>query len=114
MDFPTTCRYCQANITSTDYFCPNCGKKLKERPQSVTLGRQIFVYLLSALLPPLGLWPAVKYLRQADVKSKQIGVIAIALTVISTLVTIWLSLGFINKFNQILSGQLNSFGGTGF
>ena len=114
MDILPICRYCHINISPTDYFYPNCGKKLKDKPQSVTIGRQIFVYLLSALLPPLGLWPAIKYLRQPDNKSKQIGWIAIGLTVVSTLVTIWLSFGFINKFNQILGGQLDSFEGVGF
>lgn len=114
MDILTVCRYCQVNISPNDYFCPNCGKKLKEKPQSVSIGRQIVIYLLSALLPPLGLWPAIKYLRQGDSKSKQIGIVAIVLTLISTIVTVWLSFGFIAKFNQLLSGQLNSFEGTDF
>lgn len=113
MDLSTTCRYCHVNISSSDFFCPNCGKKLKEKPQSTTLVRQIFIYLISALLPPLGLWPAIRYLRQPDTKSKKIGWIAIILTVISVIATIWFSYWFINDFDQMLGGQLNPYEGMG-
>lgn len=75
---------------------------------STTVGRQIFIYLLSFLLPPLGLWPAIKYLKQKDEKSRMIGFIAIILTIISTVITIWFSMGFIDTFNQQLNQQLNS------
>ena len=107
MDNQLICRYCGKNILSEDYFCPGCGKKLKDKPQSTTIGRQIFVYLLSFLLPPLGLWPAVKYLKQQDQKSRMVGFIAIILTIISIIITVWLSLGFINSFTQQLNQQLN-------
>lgn len=74
---------------------------------STTVGRQIFVYLLSFLLPPLGLWPAIKYLKQKDERSRMIGFIAIVLTIISTVITIWFTLGFVNTFNQQLNSNLN-------
>lgn len=81
--------------------------KSNDKSISTTTGRQIFVYLMSALLPPLGLWPAVKYLKQKDEKSRMIGFIAILLTIISIAVTVWLSFGFINTFNQQLNSSLN-------
>jgi len=107
MENQSKCRYCGENILLSDYFCPNCGKKLKDKPLSVTVGRQIFVYLLSFLLPPLGLWPGIKYLRQKDQKSRAIGFIAIILTIISTIITFWMALGFMNAFNQQLNSSLN-------
>lgn len=79
----------------------------KLNPPSMTVGRQIYIYLLSFLLPPLGLWPGIKYLKQRDEKSRMIGFIAIALTIISTIITIWFTFGFINTFNQQLNQQLN-------
>lgn len=114
MDNLVTCRYCQGTITFADYFCPNCGKKLREKPVSTTLSRQIVIYLISALLPPLGLWPAIKYLRQTDDKAKQIGLVAIVITIISTLVTVWFTFYLINYFNQIVGSQLGSYEGLGF
>ena len=102
------CPGCKQLIVVSDYFCPNCGKKIKDKPQSTSIPRQIFVYLLSFLLPPLGLWPAVKYLKQKEEKSRMIGFVAIILTVISIAITVWLSVGFMNVFNQQLNQQLNS------
>ncbi len=107
MESQLTCPNCKQNIATLDYFCPNCGKKLKDKPQSTTIGRQIFVYLLSFLLPPLGLWPGIKYLKQDSDKSRMIGFIAIVLTIISTAITIWFTLGFISVFNQQLNSSLN-------
>ena len=108
MDPLLTCPDCKQNVSTEDYFCPNCGKKLKEKPQSTTILRQILIYLLSIFLPPLGLWPAIKYIKQKDNKSKMIGYIAIILTIISVGISIWLYLGFINTVNQQLNNQLNN------
>jgi hypothetical protein len=106
-----TCKYCQGNIDLTEYFCPHCGKKLKDPPLSTTLGRQIYIYLFSLLLPPLGIWPAIRYLRQGDEKSKKIGITALILTVISVVVTSWITVGLINSINKQFSTQLNDYQG---
>jgi len=108
MEPQLTCSKCKQNVLAAYYFCPNCGKKLKERPQPTTVLRQIFVYLLSFFLPPLGLWPAVKYLRQKDGKSRLIGIVAVVLTLISITISIWLYVGFIDNFNKQLNQQFNS------
>lgn len=79
----------------------------KDKSLSTTIARQIFIYLLSFLLPPLGLWPGIKYLKQKDEKSRIIGFIAIVLTIISIALTVWFTLGFINVFNQQLNSSLN-------
>jgi hypothetical protein len=107
MEPQLNCPNCNQNILVQDYFCPNCGKKLKDKPQPVTVGRQILVYLLSFLLPPLGLWPAVKYLRQKDDKSRMIGFVSVVLTIISIVITVWLTMGFVNAVNQQLNSSLN-------
>jgi len=107
MELQVNCPNCKQNILSSDYFCPNCGKKIKEKSLSVTVGRQILVYLLSFLLPPLGLWPAVKYLKQKDEKSRIIGFVAITITIISIAITVWLTLSFLDTFNQQLNSNLN-------
>ncbi len=114
MDYQATCPHCQSNISSTDFFCPVCGKKLKEKPLSTSTTKQILIYLLSILLPPLGIWPAIKYLRQSDEKSKKIGIAAIILTVISLVITIWLTMGFIKTFQKQLGTQLNQYQDLGF
>lgn len=80
---------------------------LKDKSLSTTIVRQVFIYLLSFLLPPLGLWPGIKYLKQDSEKSRMIGFIAIALTIISIALTVWFTLGFINVFNRELNSNLN-------
>jgi DNA-directed RNA polymerase subunit RPC12/RpoP len=107
MELQVNCPNCKQNILVSDYFCPNCGKKIKDKPLPVTVIRQIFIYLLSFFLPPLGLWPAIKYLKQKDEKSRMIGFITIALTVISIAITVWMTFGFMNVFNQQLNSNLN-------
>jgi len=114
MDSQSTCIYCKGNISSSNYFCPNCGKKIKEKPLSTTFGRQLLVYLLSIFLPPLGIWPAIKYLHQQDEKSKKIGLIALFLTIASIVITIWLTISFINSFSKGLDNQLNLYQGIDF
>lgn len=83
------------------------GDQLKDKSLSVTVGRQVFIYLLSFLLPPLGMWPAVKYLKQDSEKSRMIGFIAIILTLISIAITVWFTADFISTFNQQLNNSLN-------
>lgn len=110
MDYPTVCPSCKTEVSILDFFCPVCGKKLKEKPLSTSISKQIFIYLLSTLLPPLGLWPAIKYLRQGDNKSKKIGIIAIVLTIISIIITFWISAGIIKSIQGVVGTQLTPYG----
>jgi len=114
MDSQTTCPDCKANLSESDYFCPNCGKKIKEKPLSTTLLKQLSIYFISFFLPPLGIWPGIKYLRQPDEKSKKIGLAAILLTIISIIITSWLTMNLINSLNKELNNQLNLYPGLDF
>lgn len=87
-----TCKFCGFPISDNFYFCPNCGKKLSEPPLSTGIGKQIGIYALSFFVPPFGLLPAFRYLRQKDSKSKTIGLIAVFLTLISIIITIQFAL----------------------
>nr|MBI5455359.1 hypothetical protein [Candidatus Levybacteria bacterium] len=98
------CKYCNFIILSSYYFCPNCGKKLHEPPLSISIGKQIGIYLLSFFLPPLGLMPAFRYIKQSDPKSKTVGIIALLLTIISVVISIQL----INSLMGISLGQNSS------
>ena len=74
------CPSCHTEVTEAAFFCSNCGKPLKARPESTSIGRQIVVYLVSFFLAPLGLVFAWKYLKMPDKKSKYIGITIIVLT----------------------------------
>lgn len=110
-----SCSKCKYIISDSFYFCPNCGKKLKEPPVSTTVLRQIYIYSLSILLPPLGLWPAVKYLRQKDKKAKIIGIIAILLTIISTVITLFFTINILTtQINTINNSQIPELQNLGY
>jgi len=94
------CPACKSSVPADSFFCPNCGKELKPKSPSSTIVKQIVIYFVSLFLPPFGLWYAWKYLKAGDYKSKKIGAVAIILTIISIVVTLWLAGGFINSVYQ--------------
>lgn len=108
-----TCPFCNTQIPSTVFFCPNCGKKIKEPPAITTVGKQIEIYLICVFLPPFGLIPAIKYLKQADPKAKQIGIIALILTAISLILNFWLIISLIGNINDQINTQLNGINNLG-
>ena|ERR1035437_6387883 len=97
------CPSCKSVVLATAFFCPSCGKQLKDKVQSTTLSKKAVVYFVSLFLPPFGLWYARKYLKAGDYESRKIGIVAIILTIISVVVTFWLTTGFINSVFQSLN-----------
>ena len=98
------CLKCKKPVAPTDNFCPNCGTKIVRR---VSIWRQIWIYFVSVAFPPLGLIWTFRYFRSQYKQVKWVGIIATVLTIISLIVTTWLTLGFINSVNQQLTQQLN-------
>ncbi len=106
------CRFCNTPVSDNFFFCPTCGKKLHEPP--ITMVKQIGIYALSILLPPLGLWPGLKYVFQKDEKTKMVGIIAIILTIISTIVTLWLFMNTITGITSGIGSPLNQYQNLGY
>jgi len=104
-----TCPQCQGLVPEGAFFCPHCGKELAAPPLSTSGFTQLWIYALSVLAPPLGLWPGVKYVRRATPEEKQIGWIAIVLTVLSTVITLWLTFALLGSYVNTIN---QSFGGT--
>ncbi len=97
------CSACNASMLRSANFCPNCGKPLRTIPPATSVSRQIVVYLVSFFIAPFGLWFAWKYLKQNDEKSKIIGLVAIAFTIVSVAITVWTIAGLFNSVSQILN-----------
>lgn len=104
MEQLSTCPKCQSYNDETDFFCRVCGYKLKEEPLSISFFKQLSIYLISFFLPPLGLIPAIKYLRQGESKLKRIGIIAVIITLVSVIIQIFLLQSFMETFNKVLNG----------
>lgn len=109
MDQLPACPKCQNSIYPTDFFCSVCGYKLKEKPLSASFLKQLSIYLISFFLPPLGLIPAIKYLRQDERKFKLIGIIAVILTFVSVILSAELLLSFMDTLTKTLNGQLDTY-----
>lgn len=100
------CKYCSHPVTPEEYFCPNCGKKIKDKPPATTAAEQAKVYIISLVFWPFGAIYIWRYLRQKDAKSRAIGWIALIITVVIGILVIWTTKIFIDEFNK----QLNSLG----
>ena len=92
---PAICPTCHQPVLPQYYFCPNCGTKLNLAPLSTTLTTQLGIYAFSIVLPMIlflfiGKWPGIRYYKSSDPKTKQIGIIAWILLIVSTIATIWL------------------------
>lgn len=103
------CPVCHIPLTDNYYFCPNCGKKLKDAPLLTTAMKQLTAYAIAILLPPFGYIPGIKYLLQKDNKAKAVGIVVIVLTTLSMIVSVWFTVVFINQFNQTVSKQMKMY-----
>jgi len=102
------CPKCGAEITEMAYFCSNCGKVLRARPELTDIWHQLWVYLFSFFLSPLGLYYVRKYLRQPDPKSKIVGLISLLLTIAAIGVVLWTGMQYLETAYAPLK-ELNSF-----
>lgn len=98
------CPLCHNAVSDSANFCSQCGKKLKEPPLSTTVARQILIYCVSFFLAPFGLGYAFKYLKQRDAKTRTIGIVSLALTIIAIVSVILISKSFMDS----LYGQFNA------
>ena len=109
MDETLLCPTCHYIIMNEWYFCPNCGKNLKEAPLDVSIGKQILIYLVSFFLAPLGLGWGLKYVKSKDSKIKTIGIVSIVLTVASIILMIIASKSFIDQYAKMLNNIVTSY-----
>lgn len=91
-----TCPVCHQKVLPEYYFCPNCGTELHPPPLSTSLEAQVKVYLHSIVLPfiifiTISKWQGWKYFKSEDREAKQIGIIALTLIVLSTVLLCWLT-----------------------
>lgn len=104
------CPKCKAEVSPEAYFCPNCGQVLRAKPADTGIPKQILIYLVSFFLAPFGLGYVFTYLKQPDRKSKTIGMVALALTILAIGSTIFLAKGFLDfeygMINSLTGGPM--------
>ena len=100
------CPVCHQPVLEKYYFCPNCGHSLKEKMTPIPLLIQVGFYALAIFLPPLGLWPGIKYAIKQNPHAKWVGIITIILTLISTVLTVWAIFSMFNNYLNQINGVL--------
>jgi hypothetical protein len=113
---PLVCPQCHQSVQPEWYFCPNCGKRLSDPPLATDIGTQLWIYVFSAVLPiicylAIGYWPGIKYARSQEPQARAIGWISIAIISISTIITFWLAIVWVNSAVQSATNSLGNLGG---
>ena len=101
------CPFCSTQIDATAYFCPNCGKKIREKPLGIDAKSQILLYLVSLLLPPLFIGRTIRYMRSTDPKSRLVGMISLFMTIVAIVVISWITVSFMQKLNSQINEVVN-------
>ncbi len=107
------CPVCHQSVLPQYYFCPNCGKKLHEAPLQTDMTAQIKLYAFSIVLPMICFlyvtrWQGVRYFKSKDEKAHQIGEIAWALLLLSTVCIIWFTVVWVQDYIQQTVSSINS------
>ena len=106
---PVVCQYSSFPVTDENYFCPHCGKKLKDKPVSIGTWAIVWLFVLSVLLPPLGIGLTMRYIKADEESTRTIGWISLLVTVVSLMVAIWISKLALDGINQQINSQLENF-----
>ena len=106
---PMFCKYCSQPITPLDYFCPNCGKKLKDKPVSLGIWALIWLFILSAFLPPLGFGLTLRYIRSEDSTARIVGWISVIVTVVAIILAVVWTKSAMDSFSKTLNQQMQGY-----
>ncbi len=111
MDEISLCPGCHVAVRPTDYFCFNCGKNLRAAPPGTTPADQIKLYLGSVFLAPMGIFWGLRYLRVDNGRSKIVGIIAMALSVVTLILVTRYTVNLVNTLNTQVEKQLQGIEG---
>src|SRR3989338_8705721 len=101
-----TCQKCHVSVMPIDYFCYNCGAALHSKPLSISIEKQLLLYVGSIVLLPFGIVWGFRYLFQANTKAKIVGIICIIISVVAlTYITLY-TIKFINTVQDELHKKL--------
>lgn len=109
IEVPIFCKYCHLPVTVDDYFCPHCGKKLKEKPAAMELWPLVWLFVLSSLLPPLGIGLTIRYIRSEDERARSVGWISLFVTIVALIVSILIAKSVMDSVNQQINTQMQNY-----
>jgi hypothetical protein len=80
---------------------------LKTKAPSTSIGAQLKVYAVSALLPPFGLVYVWRYYKESDRASHRIAAVALILTILMTAASLWITRDALIGVNRMFQAALN-------
>jgi len=104
-----SCPRCHVAVRPTDFYCYNCGAEVQEKPVHVSIPEQLGLYLGSLILPPMGLFWGFKYYRKKGHQPKVVGLIAVLLTLTSTVVATIYSIQLMNQVSEQVNQRVSNF-----
>jgi len=104
-----TCPYCKNPTEITMFFCPSCGKKLKEKPPGTGFWPQAGLYAMAVMLPPFNIPLSFKYIKSTDSKAKAIGFVSLVLMGISLTVVTILTINTVNEVNRQVEAGMGQY-----
>jgi hypothetical protein len=112
------CPFCNNQIEAKAFFCPICGKKVREKPVSMGFWSIFLLFILCIFLPPLNIGLTIKYMKSADPKAKKIGIASLVVMLV-VLVAAGISTYYLTKYisdqvNTQVTQQLKMMQGTGY
>ena len=84
-------------------FCPNCGRRLVEKPVSTGVWAVLVLILVSTLLPPFGLGLTIRYLRSGNPTARIWGMASLILTVVVLVLAVWTTISISRNINQLVN-----------
>ena len=104
------CFKCHQQVNANDYFCPFCGNKIRSPPPSTSISGIIVLLIKTVFLPPLGFIWGYRYLRQADNKSKIVGVVVIIITLAELIYGVVATVEIVDTANKQINQQFKLYG----
>lgn len=105
------CPFCNKDIEPSNNFCPNCGKQIPEGNVDFPSGQKVKIYILSALLAPLGLYWFFKYFKNENPNKRRVAYTALYITVVMIIILVTLNFYFVKALESYMGTyNLESFG----
>ena len=103
------CPNCKNQIDPNVFYCPICGKKIKEPPVSTGFWPILGLFLFCILLPPLNIPLSFKYLRAADTKAKTLGWISLFVMAAALAVITVITINVVNEVNRQVEVEMGKY-----
>ena len=103
------CPNCKNQIDSNVFYCPICGKKVKEKSVGTGFWPMAGLFALCIVLPPLNIPLSFRYIRSTDPRVKTLGWVSIGIMVLSLIIITLATINIVNEVNRQVEEQMQMY-----